>query len=74
MKDIFLRGGDALLGAFWLYVLIKSLIAGRIGGAKGFQWTQNQRPLAFWGIIALLALMVVHFVGLAIVGQLRPAG
>ncbi len=74
MKDLFLRVSDALLGAFWLYVLVKSLLASRIGGDKGFQWTRAQRPLAYWSIIALLALMVVHFVGLAIMGQFRPAG
>jgi predicted Co/Zn/Cd cation transporter (cation efflux family) len=73
MKDLFLRISDALLGALWLWALIQSLRAGRIGGQRGFQWTSKDRPLAYWSIIALLALMVLHFVGLAIVGQFRAA-
>jgi hypothetical protein len=72
MKDIFLRTTDALLGMLWLWVLVKSLLAARIGGQRGFQWTSKDRPFAYWSIIALLALMVVHFVGLAVVGQFRP--
>jgi hypothetical protein len=73
MNDLFLRASDALLGALWLWVLVQSLRAARIGGARGFQWTSKDRPLAYWSIIALLALMVLHFVGLAIVGQFRMA-
>lgn len=74
MKDIFLRTSDAMLAVLWLWVLVKSLRAARIGGQRGFQWNSNDRPLAYWSTIALLALMVVHFAGLAVVGQLRPAG
>jgi hypothetical protein len=70
-KDLFLRVSDALLGLFWLWVLVQSLLAGRIGGARGFQWTRVERPAAYWAAVALLGLMVVHFAGLAIVGQLR---
>jgi hypothetical protein len=72
MNDLFLRASDALLGALWLWVLVQSLRAARIGGQRGFQWTSKDRPLAYWSIIALLALMVLHFVGLAIMGQFRP--
>jgi hypothetical protein len=50
-------------------VLVISLRAGRIDGTRGFMWAKAERPLAYWSIIALLALMVVHFVGLAVMGQ-----
>jgi hypothetical protein len=70
-KDIFLRATDAMLGAFWLWLLLQSLRAGRIGGERGYSWSRIDRPMAFWGAAALLALMVVHFFGLAIVGQIR---
>jgi hypothetical protein len=69
LNDLPLRIADALLGALWLWVLAISLRAGRIGGARGFIWIRAERPLAYWSTIALLALMVVHFVGLAVVGQ-----
>ncbi len=59
-----------MLAALWLYVLAVSLGTGRIGGRRGFQWDRRERPLLYWLLIALLALMVVHFAGLAIVGQL----
>jgi hypothetical protein len=71
MADIFLRILDAGLGFLWLYFLVVSLAARRIGGPRGFLWSRNDRRSSYWWIIALLVLMVVHFFGLAIMGQFR---
>ena len=72
METTVLRIADTLLALFWLWVLVRSLAAGRIGGARGFMASRAQRPGQFWGWIALLALMVLHFGGLAYTGQ-NPA-
>ena len=69
MSEPALRLADSLLALFWLGMLLRSLMAGRIGGARGYRWNRIERPLAYWLSIALLALMVLHFGGLAWVGQ-----
>lgn len=69
MQEIFLRVSDSLLAAFWLWVLVKSLSSGRIGGRGAFQYNRQQRPGQYWFLIFIFALMVLHFGGLAWVGQ-----
>lgn len=64
-----LRIIDALLALFWLWLLIRSLLAARIGGRHGFRRSRRERPRQYWFGVFILALMVVHFGGLAIVGQ-----
>ena len=69
MQTEILRIADTLLALFWSWALIASLIAGRIGGRSGFQSTRKEKPGQYWFLIFILALMVLHFTGLAIVGQ-----
>ena len=69
MSMLILRISDTLLAIFWIWALIQSLRAGRIGGSQGFQWHRDERPAFYWFLIFILALMVAHFGGLAIVGQ-----
>ena len=69
MNEKLARIADVILALWWGWVLLRSLAAGRIGGEKGFKANRIQRPwhYVFW--IFVLALMVVHFAGLAYVGQ-----
>ena len=69
MKDHLLRAADVALALWWAWVLLRSLLAGRIGGDKGFKSHRGQRPGQFWLWIFILALMVVHFAGLAYFGH-----
>ena len=64
-----LRVVDALLALFWLWVLLHALKTGFIGPRGVHLQTRRTRPLLFWFMIFIYALMVVHFGGLAIVGQ-----
>lgn len=66
-----LRITDSIIGLWWLYVLIRSLMTGYIGGASNLVPTRTQRPRQYWFLIFVFALMVLHFIGLAIVGQQR---
>ena len=38
------RAADAALALWWAWVLLRSLLAGRIGGEKGFKSHRGQRP------------------------------
>ena len=64
-----LRAIDALLALFWLCVLVHSLRTGFIGPRGVHLQTRRTRPVLFWFMIFIYVLMVVHFGGLAIVGQ-----
>jgi hypothetical protein len=72
MREQFLRAVDAAIALWWAWVLLRSLLAGRIGGDKGFKSHRGQRPGQYWLWVAILALMVLHFGGLAYVGQKLP--
>ncbi|MCE7798868.1 hypothetical protein LWE61_20265 [Sphingobium sufflavum] len=69
MPTLFLRIADILLALFWTWILIQSLRWGRIGGGNGYQSTRSERPGLYWFGIFIMFLMVLHFGGLAIVGQ-----
>ncbi|MFM5930740.1 MAG: hypothetical protein ACKOPQ_07520 [Novosphingobium sp.] len=68
-SDLFLRVTDSLLALLFLWLLILSIKAGRLCGERGFQSNRRQRPVLYGFGIFLLALMVLHFGGLAWVGQ-----
>ncbi|MFM5907705.1 MAG: hypothetical protein ACKOPO_08985 [Novosphingobium sp.] len=68
-SDLFLRVSDSLLALLFFWLLVISLKAGRLCGERGFQSDRRQRPGLCWSGIFLLALMVLHFGGLAMVGQ-----
>ena len=68
-SELILRLSDTLLALFWGWLLIASLRAGRLGGSGGYQTNRRNRPGQFWFGVFILALMVVHFGGLAYVGQ-----
>lgn len=65
----FLRISDTIIALFWLWALFRSLAARRIGGRGGFRSGSSERPGQYWSLIFVFALMVLHFGGLAIVGQ-----
>jgi len=69
MQTTILRIADTIIAFFWIGALVVSFMAGRIGGADGFQSSMAERPGQFWFFIFVQALMVLHFAGLAIVGQ-----
>ena len=71
-SEMALRISDTLLALFWGWLLLRSLAAGRLGGAGGFQSSRAERPGLYWLGIFMLALMVLHFGGLAWVGQTLP--
>ena len=73
MASLPLRIADTLIALFWAWVLIRSLMSGFIGGQSHLRPTRQHRPGQYWFLIFIFALMVVHFGGLAIVGQ-RPLG
>jgi hypothetical protein len=64
-----LRIIDGLLALFWLWVLLHALRTGFIGPRGVHLQTRRTRPVLFWFMIFIFVLMVVHFGGLAIVGQ-----
>lgn len=64
-----LRVIDALLALFWLCVLVHALRTGFIGPRGVHLQTRRTRPVLFWFMIFIFVLMVVHFGGLAIIGQ-----
>jgi hypothetical protein len=66
-----LRLSDILLTVFWIWGLVESIRAGRIGGRNGFRSSKAERPGQYWFLIFVLALMVLHFGGLAAVGHKR---
>lgn len=69
MSTEVLRVADTLLAAFWLFMLTVTLLTGRIGGRRGYMASRAERPGQYWFAVFILALMVLHFGGLAVVGQ-----
>jgi uncharacterized membrane protein len=69
LSETALRIADSLLALFWFWVLVQSHLTGRIAGVNGFKFSKTQRPAQYWGWMVLLALMVLHFGGLAWTGQ-----
>jgi hypothetical protein len=72
MREHVLRAIDAAIALWWAWVLLRSLLTGRIGGDKGFKSHRGQRPGQFWLWVFMLALMVLHFGALAYLGQRLP--
>jgi len=68
-SELTMRIADSLLALIWAYQLVIALAAGRLGGKSGFSWSRHERPVTYWGCVFILALMVLHFGGLAWVGQ-----
>lgn len=71
MDDMILRIADGVLALFWAFVLLRTLSTGHIGFRDRQERTRRSRPLAYWFMVFIFALMVVHFGGLALVGQSR---
>lgn len=69
METHVLRVMDALLALFWLWVLVHALRTGFIGPRGVHLPARQTRPLLYWFMIFIYGLMVLHFGGLAIVGQ-----
>lgn len=69
-SELFLRIADALLALFWAGVLIQTLHSGHVGhnNNRGIP-TRRSRPGLYWFALFIFALMVLHFAGLAVVGQ-----
>jgi hypothetical protein len=67
--ELLVRISDVLLAILFAWLLGSSLSAGRLCGKRGFQSNRAERPGLYWFGIFLLALMVLHFGGLAWVGQ-----
>ena len=71
MNDTALRISDTILALFWAVILVRALVSGDFGLGKSADQPRKDRPFFYWFMIFIYALMVVHFGGLAIVGQLR---
>ncbi len=69
MQPEILRIADSLLAVFWIWALVVTVKAGRIGGDSGFKNSRTERPGQYWFLVFIMALMVLHFGGLAIVGN-----
>lgn len=63
------RLADVLLALLFGWLLIVTLAAGRIGGRGGYRANRAERPGQYWFGVFLFALMVLHFGGLAWIGQ-----
>ena len=68
-SEAFLRIADTLLALLWAGVLLQSLRHGYVGPRTSAAPTRRARPAYYWSAIFIFALMVVHFGGLAVVGQ-----
>lgn len=69
MSTNFLRIADTIIALWWLWVLVQSLRTGFLGGQTRLAPTRSSRPGQYWFLIFVFALMVLHFGGLAIIGQ-----
>jgi hypothetical protein len=67
--ELALRISDTILALFWAWLLLISLRVGRLGGESGLQTSRQERPGAYWFGIFIIVLMLIHFAGLAWVGQ-----
>lgn len=71
MNDMVLRIADGLLGVLWAIILIRALASGTFGLGACADLPRKDRPLFYWFMVFIYALMVLHFIGLAMVGQSR---
>ena len=71
MDDWALRIADGMLGIFWAVMLVRALASGDFGFVRSEGHPRKDRPVYYAVVMVIYALMVVHFVGLAIVGQGR---
>lgn len=69
MSETALRIADTVLAVVWAVVLIHTLRSGFLGPRTSLLPTRRTRPILYWFMIFIFALMVVHFAGLAITGQ-----
>ena len=68
-SELFLRVADTLLALLWAWVLIQTLRSGNVGVNGGSIPARRMRPGYYWFAVFIFALMVLHFGGLAVVGQ-----
>ena len=71
MSDLALRIADGAIAAFWAFILLRALTTGQIGPRTVPPSDRKRTPLLFFFFVFVFGLMVVHFGGLAIVGQSR---
>lgn len=69
MSETALRIADTVLALVWAVVLIHTLRCGFLGPRTSLLPTRRTRPILYWFMTFIFALMVVHFAGLAITGQ-----
>jgi hypothetical protein len=72
MSETVLRISDIVIAIWWLWALVYSLRTGFIGLRTTLAPTRTTLPVFFWFMIFVQALMVLHFGGLAYVGQTLP--
>ena len=69
MSETVLRIADTLLAVVWAVVLVHTLRSGFLGPRTTLLPTRRTRPILYWFMTFIFALMVAHFAGLAITGQ-----
>ena len=69
MNETILRVIDALLALLWAWVLFHTLRSGHLGPVHRGIPARRSSPGLYWFMALIFALMVVHFAGLAAVGQ-----
>lgn len=69
MSETVLRIADTLLAVVWAVVLVHTLRTGFLGPRTSLLPTRRTRPILYWFMTFVFALMVAHFAGLAITGQ-----
>lgn len=69
MSETVLRIADTLLAVVWAAVLVHTLRTGFLGPRTTLLPTRRTRPILYWFMTFIFALMVAHFAGLAITGQ-----
>lgn len=69
MSELALRISDTLLAILWLAALVHTVRTGHLGPRGNHIPARRSRPLLYFFWVFILALMVVHFAGLAWVGQ-----
>lgn len=60
---------EVILGLGWLWMLVRTIAAGRIGGTEGITAKRAERPGAYWFAVVVLLVMVGHFFTLAFFGR-----
>lgn len=60
---------EIIIGLGWLWVLVRTIAAGRVGGARGITAKRSEQPGPYWFAVFVLVVMVGHFVTLAFFGR-----